>query len=147
MSRYIDADALRQSIETDRNKQGMPKMWNLGVVFAITHILGQPTADVVERRENPIDAEEVYWNFKDVDGHQNLVIRLKGMVTDVTDIRIRLDKYSLKEIVRGEWLLNDSFGFKIYDCSNCGVHMEAMFNFCPFCGAEMKNGEKHEQIH
>lgn len=50
----------------------------------------------------------------------------------------------VKPIVKGVWLLNDRSGFKIYDCSNCGVHMEAMFNFCPFCGAEMeiKKGEK-----
>ena len=44
----------------------------------------------------------------------------------------------VKPIVKGEWLLNDNFGFKIYDCSNCGVHMESTFNYCPFCGAEME---------
>ena len=50
------------------------------------------------------------------------------------------------EAVHGEWKQNNLNGFKIYDCSNCGVHMEAKFNYCPFCGADMR-GERNEQIH
>ena len=47
----------------------------------------------------------------------------------------------VKPIVKGEWLLNDRFGFKIYDCSNCGIHMETEWNYCPHCGAKMKEVE------
>ena len=42
------------------------------------------------------------------------------------------------EVVHGEWTLNDLNGFKIYDCSNCGIHIEAQFNYCPNCGADMR---------
>lgn len=44
-------------------------------------------------------------------------------------------------VVHGEWKPNNLNGFKIYDCSNCGVHMEAKFNYCPFCGARMDGGK------
>lgn len=50
------------------------------------------------------------------------------------------------EVVHGEWKFNNLNGFKVYDCSNCGVHMEAKFNYCPFCGADMRGGH-NEQIH
>lgn len=50
------------------------------------------------------------------------------------------------EVVHGEWKPNNLNGFKIYDCSNCGIHMEARWNFCPHCGADMR-GENNEQIH
>lgn len=46
-------------------------------------------------------------------------------------------------VVHGEWKLNNLNGFKIYDCSNCGIHMEARWNYCPHCGADMR-GENHE---
>ena len=41
------------------------------------------------------------------------------------------------EVVHGEWKPNNLNGFKIYDCSNCGIHMEARWNYCPHCGAKM----------
>ena len=42
------------------------------------------------------------------------------------------------EVVHGEWKLNNLNGFKIYDCSNCGIHMETRWNYCPHCGADMR---------
>ena len=45
------------------------------------------------------------------------------------------------EVVHGEWKLNNLNGFKIYDCSNCGIHMEARWNYCPHCGADMRGGD------
>ena len=49
----------------------------------------------------------------------------------------------VREVVHGKWLLNDMNGFKIFDCSNCGIHIEAQFNYCPNCGADMR-GEKDD---
>lgn len=161
MSRYIDAEKLKDDIANqidvckfifgNRLAEEIGESMN-GVYRTIDR---QPTADVVERRENPIDAEEAYWRFKDVDGHKNLVIRLKGMVTDVTDIRIRLDKYNLKEVVSGEWVFNsydedayDVHGNKSwanrYYCSNCNFEHAfiedhtGQYNYCPNCGADMR---------
>lgn len=48
------------------------------------------------------------------------------------------------KIVRGEWKPNNLNGFKIYDCSNCGIHMEAMWNYCPHCGAKMDERKEDE---
>lgn len=44
------------------------------------------------------------------------------------------------EVVHGEWKPNNLNGFKIYDCSNCGIHMETKWNYCPHCGARMDGG-------
>ena len=39
---------------------------------------------------------------------------------------------------KGEWIQNNLDGtFKIWDCSECGVHMETTWNYCPNCGARM----------
>ena len=48
------------------------------------------------------------------------------------------------EVKHGEWkfsALSFTQGFKVYSCSNCGVHMEAKFNYCPLCGADMRGKE------
>ena len=48
MSRYIDADALIKSIESDRNCSDMPSQWIDGVNYAIDLIeLYEPTIDAV----------------------------------------------------------------------------------------------------
>ena len=46
--RLIDASALRKSIETDRDASVMPKMWYVGIEYAINHIVHAPTVDAVE---------------------------------------------------------------------------------------------------
>ena len=44
----------------------------------------------------------------------------------------------------GEWIYNNKNGtFKIWDCSECGISMEAQWNYCPNCGAKM-GGEEHD---
>ena len=48
-------------------------------------------------------------------------------------------------VVRGEWIRNDLDGtFKVWDCSECGIHMEARWNYCPNCGAKM-DGEREDE--
>ena len=40
---------------------------------------------------------------------------------------------------KGEWMQNNLDGtFKIWDCSECGIHMETKWNYCPNCGARME---------
>lgn len=48
MSRLIDRDALRQSIDADCATSNMPKMWYAGIAFAINHIIHAPKIDAVE---------------------------------------------------------------------------------------------------
>jgi len=43
---------------------------------------------------------------------------------------------------RGEWIGNNLDGtFKVWDCSECGIHMETRWNYCPNCGARMKGAD------
>lgn len=43
--RLIDADALRKSIESNRDASDMPKMWYEGIEYAINHIIYAPTIE------------------------------------------------------------------------------------------------------
>ena len=46
---------------------------------------------------------------------------------------------------KGHWIDNDRSGtFKIWQCSECAINMEARWNFCPHCGADMRVGEQSE---
>ncbi len=78
--------------------------------------------NVITDRKFAEDCEEIAKN------------RLAIWVDDVPTADVR-------EVVYGEWKLNNLFGFKIYDCSNCGIHMETRWNYCPHCGAKMERGE------
>lgn len=31
-----------------------------------------------------------------------------------------------------------------YECDNCGSYVLGAFNYCPFCGADMKGDEEHD---
>lgn len=43
---------------------------------------------------------------------------------------------------QGEWICTERIGtFKLYDCSVCGIHIEAPWTFCPNCGAKMKGAD------
>ena len=46
-----------------------------------------------------------------------------------------------EEVIHAEWQLNNLNGFKVYDCSNCGIHMECTWDYCPNCGARMDGDE------
>ena len=56
------------------------------------------------------------------------------------DVKMIMDIPSAER--KGEWIQNNLDGtFKIWDCSECGIHMETKWNFCPNCGARMKGVE------
>jgi len=53
--------------------------------------------------------------------------------------------YKLENRPQGEWIGNNLDGtFKVWDCSECGIHMETRWNFCPNCGADMRKGKNDE---
>ena len=58
----------------------------------------------------------------------------------IMEILTAMPTADVVEVVHGEWKPNNLNGFKIYNCSNCGIHMEARWNFCPHCGARMDGG-------
>lgn len=132
MSRYIDADLVRRVIESPRSKEQM-----------INILKGLPTADVVERKDTILDKTEAHYWFEYIDDHKNIVFKLPYALTDITDIRIRLDKYGLRDNVKGKWIPIEK-GEKGYSagdfrCSVCGQPNKcySLTPYCCNCGARM----------
>ena len=50
----------------------------------------------------------------------------------------------VRENIHGEWIKDEkmSIVFDIYRCSRCSADGEPRYNFCPNCGAKMKNEEE-----
>lgn len=106
--------------------------------------------DLMERKEATLEAEKCSAHLEDSDGKRYIVFKLNHVFTDITDIRIRLDQYGLKETKHGEWSLNidDWFG-DCYKCSACGEEFilnegnpkDNGYNYCPNCGADMRGGD------
>lgn len=99
MSRYIDIDALMEDIESLYRDEEDRTDYNVAIADALVVIDEQPTADVVERKEFILDGGKCSCHFAEIDGHKNIVFTLYNAVTDITNIRIRLDKYNLAEVV------------------------------------------------
>lgn len=54
----------------------------------------------------------------------------------------RFPTADVKPIIKGEWILNDD---QVYECKDCGYVPSfdgyTYYNYCPDCGAEMKEVE------
>lgn len=75
---------------------------------------------------------------------------------DANGINLELDRYAIKcinnaptiepERKRGKWdtvIITIACGHKYayYACSSCGIASDSEFDFCPNCGADMRNPE------
>ena len=47
-----------------------------------------------------------------------------------------------KERPTGHWIIEECSLGKTYYCSECYAHPEVCFDFCPYCGADMRKGGK-----
>lgn len=122
MSRYMDADALKKRMLDYFSPPEAFDVADLMPSWAIQDGIEDifetfPTADVVDRNECS-----------------------KCVLHPFKQLREQLET-NMVEVVHGEWKPNNLNGFKIYDCSNCGIHMEARWNYCPHCGADMRGGD------
>lgn len=43
---------------------------------------------------------------------------------------------------RSRWIYKEDSDS--YECDNCGNYTLGAFNYCPFCGADMKGDEEHD---
>ena len=58
------------------------------------------------------------------------------------DIYEALEAIPSADRPQGKWIENAITGtFKVWDCSECGIHMEATWGYCPNCGAKMKGAD------
>jgi rubrerythrin len=56
--------------------------------------------------------------------------------------RERIEAIPSADRPQGEWIMNNLDGtFKVWDCSECGIHMEGRWSYCPHCGARMKGAD------
>lgn len=49
--------------------------------------------------------------------------------------------------MRGRWIRHKDWvseGYCEYTCSECDMGVDAMYNYCPRCGAYMREGEQDE---
>lgn len=44
--------------------------------------------------------------------------------------------------IKSRWVYKENPGS--YECDNCGSYALGAFNYCPFCGADMKGDEEHD---
>ena len=91
-----------------------------------------------------IDADKIEWRLiiptNATTAEENMIYHARKLVESQPTADV-------VEVVHGEWKPNSLNGFKIYDCSNCGIHMEAKWDYCPNCGAKMderRNNELHK---
>ena len=135
MSRYIDADALKAyyvdlSTEKDIGYGDMERMITVNINHIIKTIDDAPAIEPTEEFEWCTDCKE-YDQEKHCCHRWTKVIR-----KTIAEIE---EEYKPK---RGEWIRTERMGtFKLYDCSACGIHIEAPWNFCPNCGARMKGAD------
>lgn len=89
------------------------------------------------------DAIEVISKYEDYKGY------LQGDYEQI--LREQVEPADVKPIVRGEWEEYDDWNdSNIYRCSNCGSEFileagtpkENDYNFCPNCGADMRERSK-----
>ncbi len=105
--------------------------------------------DLMERKEATVEAEKCSAYFEDSDGKRYIVFKLNHVFTDITDIRIRLDQYGLKETKHGEWIFNPSDAIEAMftkpKCSECGFESADSGSYCPNCGAKMNEREDEDE--
>lgn len=124
MARYIDADEFEKRIKPyDTNDSVDKALYN----FAHNKMLDTSTADVVERSAY----DQVRWE-RDTAIEQLRSIG-KGFGETMDDV---------VERKRGKWIRESLVTDYPYKCSACKKYSRARYDFCPSCGADMReNGE------
>ena len=58
-------------------------------------------------------------------------------IFDVINEQPSIDAQPVKH---GEWQKRIKNGYGAFRCSECGLHFDYKFKFCPNCGADMRGG-------
>ena len=65
--------------------------------------------------------------------------RRESLIHDVYTATAIIKSVPTADRPQGKWIRNNLTGtFKVWDCSECGIHMETTWNFCPNCGCDMR---------
>ena len=97
-------------------------------------VLCQQAADAIEARDRHILALQ-HEIMAEAESHAALVERLNKQIEELANVR---------PVVRGKWI---TVKHPLYECSICGSVYQDVgygFNYCPNCGADMREPPKVE---
>ena len=84
-----------------------------------------------------------------IDADQFGVIALQGkseeFIEGVKFILEKIDEAPTVEPKQGEWIYHKEWKFNgecAFECSKCGMGTDVDYNFCPNCGARLKEGDE-----
>lgn len=119
--RLIDADALKAEV----NKKKVVGRFN--------------TLLLIDNAPTVIPDNDIFeWctDCKEYDQEKHCCHRWSSKIREAAE---EIKQYKLDELrPQGEWQVNDNLGECIYTCSNCGEISCCKGNFCPDCGADMR---------
>lgn len=84
----------------------------------------------------PIDADAlIAW----IKGSQQMTSKMKCVIAKIETMP------NAVSVVHGEWIHDGSVWTYRFNCTNCGYHLLGkQTNFCPSCGADMRQTERSE---
>ena len=91
------------------------------------------------KRMRLIDADALKNTFKDKEGNEFTAFHFYDAIDNAPTI----------ERPHGEWIYHKEWeldGECAFECSKCGMGVDVDYNFCPNCGADMREGERNDDF-
>ena len=139
--RLIDADLMVELIkaqitanEDDKSTAGMAAKRVMGRLIEFVNDL--PTA------QPPLEEFEWCTDCKEYDQKAHCCHRFTKVIRQTVE-----ELKSQPQRMRGRWIRHKDWvseGYCEYTCSVCDMGVDVMYNFCPRCGADMREGEQDE---
>lgn len=138
ISRQAAIDALKNQM-SDRND-----LYNIPVRRSIVILEQLPSAQPERLTDDDFETIRIHLNaykeklcnqqrWKEADEYQRIIDRFMTFAS------------AQPERKTGKWTIYDRHTMPYqYICSECGAYHRAMYDFCPSCGADMR--EKHERL-
>lgn len=81
-----------------------------------------------------IDQAKAIEVVENIQLHKNVIEVVRDIIAELEDI----ESADVRENVRGEWLQNEESPW-LYECSKCHRVFLGTTDFCPNCGADMRD--------
>ena len=109
----------------------------------------EKAVDVIEEALREMSAEEYRQRLMEVfhrtDHDELLTYVVMPKEEEFKSLEDILRQYKHEPKLRGEWIYHREWeldGECAFECSNCNMGVDLDFNFCPNCGADMRQKEK-----
>lgn len=87
---------------------------------------------------------ELIYKQDAIDAIANTIVRGESLGYGIAEDILYSVPSAEPERKKGKWLLIDAGYYDYVKCSQCGETLVWGKNFCPNCGADMREGEKSE---